>query len=56
VLWILHGAGNLYKFDLSTFKSGHMPVKAEDLQTEAIGPFVLDYDFEQDAEESNHTI
>jgi hypothetical protein len=30
-----------------------MPIKAEDLQTEAIGPFVLDYDFEKDVEESN---
>jgi hypothetical protein len=53
ILWILHVSGDLYKFDLNTFKPGNMPVKAADLQTEDIGTFVVDYDFEQDMEESN---
>jgi hypothetical protein len=53
VLWILHVSGQLYKFDLSTFKPGNMPVKASTLATENIGKFVLDYPFAEDTGESN---
>jgi hypothetical protein len=53
VVWILHAFGELYKFDLHSFQPGDAPVKAEDLETEDIGTFVLDYEFAEDTEESN---
>jgi DNA-binding beta-propeller fold protein YncE len=53
ILYILHSFGKMYKFDLHSFHPGDKPVQADDLQTEDIGPFVVDYKFEDDAEESN---
>jgi hypothetical protein len=53
ILWILHGQGKMYKYDLSSFQPGKMPVKANTLNTEDIGKFVLDYPFAEDTGESN---
>ena len=53
MLWILHVDGFLYKLDLHSFQPGNTPLKPGDLEKENIGQFVLDYDFEQDAQESN---
>jgi hypothetical protein len=52
-LWILHEKGFLYKANISGFNPGVPPLQADDLDAEDIGAFVLDYEFEEDREESN---
>jgi len=53
MLYILHVNGLLYKANINSYKPGDAPKQASTLQTEDIGSFVLDYDFENDTEESN---
>ena len=52
-LWILHAEGKLYRADVSSFRPGDAPLKANALAFEDIGSFVKAYDFEEDTEESN---
>ena len=53
IVWILHAFGELYKFDMASYHPGDAPAKAEDLATEDIGTFVLEYEFAEDTGESN---
>ena len=51
--YILHANGTLYLADISAFKPGDAPLPASTLKKEAIGAFVLNYDFEEEVVESN---
>jgi hypothetical protein len=54
LLYILHGVDEkLYLADVSSFTPGDKPLSVSELDSEAIGKFVLDYQFEEDAEDSN---
>ena len=53
-LWILHGPlGRLYKANVSAFKPGDKPLRAEELAFEDVGSFVKAHDFAEDTDESN---
>lgn len=54
ILWMLHGVeGRLYKLDISSFKPGDKPLKAQDLEFEDIGSFVKAHVFEHDTDASD---
>ncbi len=54
MLYILHGVDEkLYLADVASFQPGDKPLTASDLVAEDVGKFVLDYEFEEDAEDSN---
>ncbi len=53
-LWIANGlSGKLYRFDLNKFQPGQLPIQADILSQEDIQSFVINYDFENDTDESN---
>lgn len=54
ILWMLHGVeGRLYRLDISSFKPGDVPFKADELEYEDVGTFVKKHDFENDTDASD---
>lgn len=54
ILYILHGVDEkLYKANVSSFKPGDQPLTVDQLESEPIGQFVLNYKFAQDTDDSN---
>lgn len=54
VLYILHGVDEkLYKANVASFKPGDQPLTVNQLDSEPIGQFVLNYQFAQDTDDSN---
>jgi len=53
-LWLLHGVeGKLYKFDISSFQPGDVPLQADALEYENIGSFVKNHVFIEDTDETD---
>ncbi|MEM9981794.1 MAG: ScyD/ScyE family protein [Bacteroidota bacterium] len=53
-LWIVNGvSGLLYRFSLRDFDIDQLPVMANQVPSEDIRTFILDFDFENDTDDSN---